>query len=1246
MHNVTTSRHIRTSSELMITVPIKNEFVPITELVMSYATRISIVLRALAELRQLKVERGFEDPIGPIERLQTIYRVQWTVLEPFDDVTTSRKAVTRQLHGPQVVLTSHFDSSWEVYFQDLISTGGPLLDLIFSHCEDYEGFSCQDGYEAFSSFIRRHQRRCDFLYVTAPEVTIDDLRYVNRLHSSHASSLPLSLPPIAAEALRSIKRQNTVTQHCDRTRSALRAIHGLWDMRRRLFLGAGGLRHGQGDRTDQQLFDDAVASTLALEPDVYRLRAALEARDKADKRAPEELQAAREWALQIIPGLARTKPPLEAAAANPPRLEIKNGQIEALLRDVQGNILNSFPHKTHGKLALLRCHDRAGLQQLLGWAKANFTSEKASRAVPGLCVNVGLTHHGLKLLELPQDVLEAFPREFREGMEERAGILGDVSHNHPKHWKLPLYPGASERVHLSTIHVALVLLGTQDQIEKELAGLSAYNPNGELVHTLDLKPSGEPERSQPTPPAPLGRDNGAEPSALDVQALGEFVLGYKNNAGALATSTRANGWGELFQNGSFMAMRKMRKDQAALDRYVAQIVEQIVRNDEPTPEEREELHKEVTALIIGRRADGRMLGALQPAHGKPPNSFDFTSDPTGALCPLDSHVRRSNPRDGKAPRIVRRGLAYGPEREGPEAKEEGLLFMAYCANLAGQYELVQRWVNGGNSTGITSKQNDLLCGAPLNTTVARVVSLEGTRAAQLPNAPSTLALPPPAAAFVTLRWGFYLFMPSLTGIERLSSYQPQAAPELAQQAIARGEALIKELEALPAAARTHEWKRLLEEVPEADSPQALTARDVAAAITHAGGAYRFLGEHADKDLEVVVVTKAKVAHKVLSKSDQFSVKEYRTRMNKALADHYLGYDLTSFDEETKISYAQYSTAANAAITGLAQRAAQAEEAYKIAKRILLQPGSLQLDPDGVGDDPAPRNTIAVRDLATAVIGELCHVWLDMPGKGRAKAKQPEEVENTRGWMDAIERLLIASRYCFQAMPVQFLIEQATRNRQCILADYQAIGVPTSVIAQAANSQFRTAGTRRNYGPDAPELSDDERRRLNLTVLLGAVGFAPPAVGAVMRIVDYWIESEKLWQIQRTWCTQRTGLTSAIKEALGKVPAPPTLYRTATAQATPLGEADDKVAVSDGALVIVNLAAVYDDAVASYDQATDPAPESWFFGGPHGGAVGGAPQHGCPGRNAGLLVIHQILAALLERKNLRRERRMLLSYDQG
>src|SRR6201985_1119533 len=119
MHNVTTSRHIRSATELFIMIPIKNDFVPITEQVLTYAGRVSSVLKLLGDVRQQKTERFCADPIGPIELLNTIFRVQWGVLEPFDDVKSADGVLTPQLRQPQILLSSNFDSSWETYFRAL-----------------------------------------------------------------------------------------------------------------------------------------------------------------------------------------------------------------------------------------------------------------------------------------------------------------------------------------------------------------------------------------------------------------------------------------------------------------------------------------------------------------------------------------------------------------------------------------------------------------------------------------------------------------------------------------------------------------------------------------------------------------------------------------------------------------------------------------------------------------------------------------------------------------------------------------------------------------------------------------------------------------------------------------------------------------------------------------------------------------------------------------------------------------------
>lgn len=185
----------------------------------------------------------------------------------------------------------------------------------------------------------------------------------------------------------------------------------------------------------------------------------------------------------------------------------------------------------------------------------------------------------------------------------------------------------------------------------------------------------------------------------------------------------------------------------------------------------------------------------------------------------------------------------------------------------------------------------------------------------------------------------------------------------------------------------------------------------------------------------------------------------------------------------------------------------------------------------------------------------------MPGKGPATASNKDDVENTQGWMGAVQRLLIASRYCFQA----FLC-RSSNNRQLTI----------SMIFGLTMNRLRSAAQRSAIGSvigaQHSTLANTQIKRLTTTVLLGAVGFAPPAVGAITRILDHWIETESLWQIQRDFHAQTCDLKQLIRAALSKVPAPPTLYRTAVA-ATKLGGVD----VPQDAFVIANLAAVYEDA---------------------------------------------------------------------
>lgn len=130
------------------------------------------------------------------------------------------------------------------------------------------------------------------------------------------------------------------------------------------------------------------------------------------------------------------------------------------------------------------------------------------------------------------------------------------------------------------------------------------------------------------------------------------------------------------------------------------------------------------AMVIGRFEDGTPICLQSTAGLNRPvsNNFDYARDPSGAKCPLHSHMRKVNPRgesvtpDGaslqeeRSHAIVRRGITYGTRRSHPNNKVlnisalpsqgVGLLFMAYQSNIENQFEFVQaKWANNPQHLG-------------------------------------------------------------------------------------------------------------------------------------------------------------------------------------------------------------------------------------------------------------------------------------------------------------------------------------------------------------------------------------------------------------------------------------------------------------------------------------------------------------------------------------------------------------------
>ncbi|KAK9412868.1 putative Peroxidase TAP [Seiridium unicorne] len=149
-------------------------------------------------------------------------------------------------------------------------------------------------------------------------------------------------------------------------------------------------------------------------------------------------------------------------------------------------------------------------------------------------------------------------------------------------------------------------------------------------------------------------------------------------------------------------------------------------------------------------------------------------------CPFAAHIRKTNPRadldqaDGtvgtEARRILRRGIAFGPEVTPAETKnkksssdeklERGLLFACYQSNIANGFEFIQQsWVNNKAfpfPQGVPEPGFDPLIGVPLDGSQRRMV---GTNPKALGN---ELDL---SAEWVISRGGEYFFSPSISSLK-------------------------------------------------------------------------------------------------------------------------------------------------------------------------------------------------------------------------------------------------------------------------------------------------------------------------------------------------------------------------------------------------------------------------------------------------------------------------------------------------
>ena len=431
------------------------------------------------------------------------------------------------------------------------------------------------------------------------------------------------------------------------------------------------------------------------------------------------------------------------------------------LDDIQSGVLRPRPGPYEATYIVLRIDDRQAGKELMGRISKVVTSAaNPTSPLADTWVSASLTYQGLKALGVPQQSLDSFSWEFRQGMAARAKDLGDVGESAPENWESPL--GTSD------VHVIIVAVSpSAEQLEAALAPARTTYQSMEGITAIWRQNC----HALPGDKEPFGFKDGISHPAIEGSGIpgtnpkeqplraGEFVLGYPDELGGIQKTEPEL----LGRNGTYVVFRKLHQRVADFRRYLD------ANSKDPHEEEL------LAAKMMGRWRSGAPL-ALCPFHDDPElgadrqrnNDFLFEADdPAGHKTPGGSHIRRTNPRDAavagvvRIHRMIRRGTAYGPLLpEGvldDDGVDRGLMFAFVGAHIGRQFEFVQsQWVNDGVFFGANDDKDPIIGSGDINFTLPRKPVRR--RLQGIPN-------------FVVTRGGEYCFMPGLRALRWLSDLQ-------------------------------------------------------------------------------------------------------------------------------------------------------------------------------------------------------------------------------------------------------------------------------------------------------------------------------------------------------------------------------------------------------------------------------------------------------------------------------------------
>jgi Dyp-type peroxidase family len=463
--------------------------------------------------------------------------------------------------------------------------------------------------------------------------------------------------------------------------------------------------------------------------------------------------------------------------------------------DMQGIIVSAYPKMFAAMLLMVKFTSQPGGHppDPKGWLRdivVRVTDARKERARERTqCINLALSAAGLRTLGLDNKAMLTFSLPFQQGMTfgDRPRFLGDS--DTPVR---PIWEWSDNEDDTNCVHAQLMLYAVDQEalsglVKEEAAivarfGLTVVN---KILQQVKLDKHGMRHEhfgfadgiSQPV--LVDGKKIPVEKRALHEIAAGEIVLGQIDSygdpspgpvVGTSAAATRnlqpvreLTGFFDLGRNGTYVVIRQLKQDVAAFWNNMRDAAKGLVdENGKPARDEW------LATKSVGRTLAGEMLTPEGPAAGN--DMTFFAKDRAGFGCPVTSHVRRANPRDGLAPtegdttaiiqaanhhRIVRRGRIYGEpisdRYDKSDRVDRGLVFVCLNSEIERQFEFVQHTWLLNQMFGGEFEQSDPLTG---------------------PKCPFSIpSLPvrqqPVLETFITARGGGYFFLPSLSALRYL-----------------------------------------------------------------------------------------------------------------------------------------------------------------------------------------------------------------------------------------------------------------------------------------------------------------------------------------------------------------------------------------------------------------------------------------------------------------------------------------------